>query len=99
MAGVPPFTGFFAKLFILLLLSNSSLFLLYSLFVILLLTGLYFYVQNLRFLHSSKSSNTNLPNLLSYQLSDTNFFNYLVLIHFFIIFGFVLLDDLITFML
>jgi len=61
MAGVPPFIGFFSKLFILTLLTNNSFFLLYSIFFIVLFIGLYFYVQNIRFLHSTNQ------NQLSYQ--------------------------------
>ena len=53
MAGVPPFIGFFSKLFIIVLLINNSFFLLYFLFFIVLFLGLYFYIQNLRFLHST----------------------------------------------
>lgn len=53
MAGVPPFIGFFSKLFILTILSNNSFALLYALFFVVLFFGLYFYVQNIRFLHST----------------------------------------------
>jgi len=48
MAGVPPFSGFFSKLAIFVLLLNSSIFFLFPLLFILLFTGLYFYLQNLR---------------------------------------------------
>jgi len=56
MAGVPPFIGFFSKLFIIVLLVSNSFFLLYPLFFVVLLLGLYFYIQNLRFLHSTNPS-------------------------------------------
>lgn len=63
MAGVPPFIGFFSKLFILTLLVNSYFFLLYSIFFVVLLVGLYFYVQNIRFLYSTNLKTLNYPFL------------------------------------
>jgi NADH-quinone oxidoreductase subunit N len=63
MAGVPPFIGFFSKLFILLLLLNNTFFILYFFFFVLIFLGLYFYIQNIKFLYS-----TNL------QTSNTHFF-------------------------
>ena len=59
MAGVPPFMGFFSKLFVLTLLTNNSFFVLYTLFFAVLFLGLYFYVQNIRFLHSTNHSTLN----------------------------------------
>lgn len=59
MAGVPPFIGFFSKLFILTLLINNSFVLLYTLFFVLLFIGLFFYIQNIRFIHSTNSTETN----------------------------------------
>ena len=56
MAGVPPFMGFFSKLFILTLLTNNAFFVLYALFFTVLFLGLYFYIQNIRFLHSTNHS-------------------------------------------
>ena len=56
MAGVPPFLGFFTKLLILLSLLQSGFFLLYFAFFILLLFSLYFYMQNMRFLHTTVSN-------------------------------------------
>jgi len=57
MAGVPPFWGFFSKIFIFLLLFNSNFFIFFIFFFILLLTGLYFYIQNVRFLNPTSSTN------------------------------------------
>jgi len=59
MAGVPPFIGFFTKLFIIILFINGSFSLLFVLLLILLLVGLYFYVQNIKFLHSTNMDNFN----------------------------------------
>lgn len=53
MAGVPPFIGFFSKILILLLLINSNFFLMYYFFFGLLFFGLYFYLQNIRFLFTT----------------------------------------------
>lgn len=56
MAGVPPFTGFFTKLFIFLALTHQPFAIFFFLFFLLLFLGLYFYMQQVRFLISSKSS-------------------------------------------
>ena len=96
MAGVPPFIGFFSKLFILLILLNTSFFIFYFLFFILLFMGLYFYIQNIRFLQSTNYKSVNLPQvfnervLISYYYFSINFL-------FFIILGFIYVDDLILF--
>jgi NADH:ubiquinone oxidoreductase subunit 2 (subunit N) len=92
MAGVPPFIGFFSKLFILNLLINSNLFLFYFIFFVLLFVGLYFYIQNMRFLHTSNLSYSN----KQYFLNERNniFINYFaVLVMFLLIFGVSYLDD------
>ena len=93
MAGIPPFVGFFSKLFILILLLNSNFVLLAFFFFILLLTSLYFYIQNIRFLNASSSS--HLPFSIGINLRSTTSFFYLVYpIFFFILFGFFFIDDL-----
>ena len=53
MAGVPPFIGFFSKIFVMVLVINNYYFFLYFIFFLLLFLGLYFYMQNIRFLHST----------------------------------------------
>jgi len=53
MAGIPPFLGFFSKLFILNLVVNMNFFIMFFFFFILLFLGLYFYIQNVRFLNST----------------------------------------------
>ena len=53
MAGVPPFWGFFSKLFIFLAILNTSLSVLFLPLLILLIISLYFYVQNVRFLNAT----------------------------------------------
>ena len=93
MAGVPPFWGFFSKIFIFLLLFNSNFYLFYSFFFVLLFTGLYFYVQNIRFLNQTSSAN-------SIFISESNLrriplFFYLTFVGvFLIIFGLFYTEDL-----
>lgn len=96
MAGVPPFLGFFTKLFILLLLSSTNFFIFYIFFFILLFFGLYFYIQNIRFLLSSKYSNSS----ISFELQLNQFSNYYLYSTIFMYvtsFGFFLLDDIVLF--
>ena len=93
MAGVPPFWGFFSKIFIFLLLFNSNLFIFYSFFFVLLFTGLYFYVQNIRFLNQTSSADSIFISELN--LRRVPLFFYLTFIGvFFIIFGFFYTEDL-----
>lgn len=96
MAGVPPFIGFFSKLFIFVLISNNSFFLFYSLFFVLLFLGLYFYVQNLRFLHSTNKNTLNYPFLRNERVS-IYFFYTSIFILFIIILGVFLLNDIILY--
>lgn len=92
IAGVPPFLGFFSKLLILLNLINSNFFFFFVFFFALLFLGLYFYLQNLRFLYStginkihySYENNLRLSSIFVYH---TYFFL------FFFIFGIFFFDD------
>ena len=93
MAGVPPFIGFFSKLFILLLLINSNFFLFFFFFFIVFFTGLYFYMQNVRFLNSTAKP------LFSYSLNQNIrlpilFYLLVYPISFFLIFGFFYVEDI-----
>lgn len=96
MAGVPPFLGFFSKLFILLLLISSNFFSLYVFFFILLFIGLYFYVQNLRFLLTSSFSNSTLP-IDFHLIQFCNYYLYSIVFIYITVFGFMLLDDIVLF--
>ena len=83
LAGVPPFMGFFNKLYLMSFMVNSCFFIFYPLLLILLLIGLYFYVQNIRFLHSTNYSRLNLPFLFNVRITiSLNY--YLILLIFFI---------------
>lgn len=96
MAGVPPFVGFFSKLFILTLVVNNSFFLLYFLFFVILLIGLYFYVQNIRFLHSTNPNDISTPFFINEKISVSYFYFSLWVLSV-IIFGIFYVDDVLLF--
>ena len=96
MAGVPPFWGFFAKLFILLLLFNSNFFLLFIFLFTFLFVGLYFYMQNVRFLNTVGSGNVYGSTEINLRLSPL-FFYLLYPTLFLLIFGFFFTEDLLLF--
>jgi NADH:ubiquinone oxidoreductase subunit 2 (subunit N) len=95
MAGVPPFAGFFTKLFLLVILTTNNFALLYPLLIVLLLVSLYFYVQNMRFLLTTNAVSLSSSNLVNERvcLSMTN---YIVNISFLLIIGVFLLDELVA---
>lgn len=96
MAGVPPFLGFFSKLFILISLINSNFFIFYFFFFSLLFFGLYFYLQNIRFLFSTGTGKLNYSFMINLR-STTSYYLIVYIFLFFLIFGFIFLDDLILF--
>ena len=96
MAGVPPFVGFFSKLFILNILVNTQLFTLYFFLLVLLLVGLYFYMQNLRFLHTSNKGHSDKPYLLN-ERAPLSYYYFSITFSFFIVFGVVYVDDFLLF--
>ena len=96
MAGVPPFIGFFSKLFILTLLTNNSFFLFYSFFFVLLFLGLYFYIQNIRFLHSTNNSTLNYA-YLSNERQVLFFYYFSLTFLIFILGGVLYIDDFLLF--
>lgn len=99
MAGVPPFIGFFSKVSIFAILVNSSLFLLFPVFFILLFTGLYFYLQNLRLLLTS----TNQLDAKFFYVTElqTRFATQIFLLGYFLLiillFGIVFIEDLLLY--
>ena len=94
MAGVPPFIGFFSKLFILTLLSNNTFSLLYAFFFVLLFIGLFFYVQNIRFLHSTRTTEINTVNLHSIEKTTTLYYYMSNTFLTIVILGVIYIDDL-----
>ena len=96
MAGVPPFIGFFSKLFVLTLVINYSFMTLYIFLFVILFFSLYFYIQNIRYLHSTNLKNSSSPQLINERLS----INYVYVTVFsltYIILGLFFIDDLILY--
>lgn len=96
IAGVPPFLGFFSKLLILLSLINSNFFFFYIFFFSLLFFGLYFYLQNIRFLYSSGTSKISYSFENNVRLSSS-FVYFSQFFTFLIVLGFFFMDDFILF--
>lgn len=96
IAGVPPFIGFFSKLLILVTLINSNFFFFYIFFFGLLFFGLYFYLQNIRYLFSTGSNKLNYSFNLNLRIAPI-FFYITFLFLFFIIFGFFFFQELILY--
>jgi NADH:ubiquinone oxidoreductase subunit 2 (subunit N) len=96
MAGVPPFLGFFSKLLILILLINSNFFFFYTFFFGLLFFGLYFYLQNIRFLYSTGVGKMNYAHVGFLRTTSLYYLITLFFI-FFLIFGFAFMDDLVLY--
>ena len=92
LAGVPPLLGFFSKVFIVIIVSNSQFFVLFPPFFVLLFAGLYFYIQNIRFLHSTKPHNLAHLTELTFRISILYVYTTFTL-GFFIIFGLFFIDD------
>lgn len=96
MAGIPPFWGFFTKIFLFQLLCMTNFSLLYPFFFTILFLGLYFYIQNVRFLNASNSS--NFTAIHEQNLRNVPLFYYLAFcVCFLLIFGFMLMDELLIF--
>lgn len=93
LAGVPPFIGFFSKIYLLNLLINQGFFTLYTLFVVLLIIGLYFYIQNIRFLHST-SHNNNVKPFIGVVRKPLVLTYYLSFWGFFVLNGFIISEDI-----
>lgn len=96
LAGVPPLLGFFSKIFVFVLITNSNFFVLFPPLFVLLFTGLYFYVQNLRFLNSTNAPTQSLPFALSTRASSI-YFSLAIPLTFIVVFGFCYVDDLTLF--
>ena len=95
LAGVPPLVGFFSKIFVFVLISNSHLTILFVPFFILLFIGLYFYIQNMRFLNATNAPLVTSVTELSLR-SNLTYFSLMIPSSFFIIFGFCYVDDLLV---
>ncbi len=96
IAGVPPFIGFFSKILLLITLINSNFYFLFFLFFILLFFALYFYLQNLRYLHSTSIQNLNYTSELNMKISPVYTYFSLFLV-FFLVFGFSFFEDFVLY--
>lgn len=92
IAGVPPFVGFFSKLFLFILLASSHFSLGFPFFFTILFIGLYFYIQNIRFLNASNVSNFQ-PVFELHVRTTPTFFSLSSVICFFLVFGAFYIDD------
>lgn len=95
MAGVPPFMGFFTKLLLLIAAINSKFVFYFLFFFILLFLGLYFYLQNLRFVYSTGQ---RIKNAINYAMqlnmrTPIVYVYYSCISSFYLLFGFLFLDD------
>nr|YP_740726.1 NADH dehydrogenase subunit 2 [Tetrahymena malaccensis]ABI51635.1 NADH dehydrogenase subunit 2 [Tetrahymena malaccensis] len=94
MAGVPPLLGFTGKFLAILYSSFKSQYLLIIFMTILNIFGMYFYIQNLRFVvKKNKSSVLNYKNY--YVNINYNLTLNIVLLNFFNFFGILFLSDII----
>lgn len=93
MAGVPPFWGFFSKVFIFSLMCNSNFYFFFPLFLILLFISLYFYIQNIRFLNSTSASDFT-PIVEGSQRSAVLYYHLATFMLFFVFFGAMYMEDL-----
>ena len=74
VSGVPPFAGFFTKLLVFILNIANSFFLFYTLFFVIVFLSLYFYIQNIRFLHSTNYQTNQVPYVGNERLILTFFY-------------------------
>jgi NADH-quinone oxidoreductase subunit N len=99
MAGVPPFIGFFTKLFIFLTFLNNSFLILIFYFTPILLISLYFYTQNIRFIYTLTLGKNLTPIVFNTQRYVNIYYTYFTILNFiFIILStFFLFDNLLYF--
>jgi NADH:ubiquinone oxidoreductase subunit 2 (subunit N) len=88
--------GFFSKIFIFISLGDSHFSILFVLFFVLTFLGLYFYMQNIRFLNTSSRLNKGL--IFEKNVRTVLSFYYLALPNaLLLLLGFLVLDDLFIF--
>ena len=93
VSGVPPFAGFFTKLLVFILNIANSFFLFYTLFFVIVFLSLYFYIQNIRFLHSTNYQTNQVSYVGNERLILT--FSYLsIFLLIILISGFILFDEI-----
>lgn len=93
VSGVPPFAGFFTKLLVFILNIANSFFLFYTLFFVIVFLSLYFYIQNIRFLHSTNYQTNQVPYVGNERLILVFFYLSIPLL-IILISGFILFDEI-----
>ena len=93
ISGVPPFAGFFTKLLVFVLNVANSFFLFYTLFFIIVFISLYFYMQNIRFLHSTNYQTSQVPYLVNERLI-LSFYYFSISLLITLISGFIVFDEI-----
>ena len=93
VSGVPPFAGFFTKLLVFILNIANSFFLFYTLFFVIVFLSLYFYIQNIRFLHSTNYQTNQVPYVGNERLILI-FFYLSIFLLIILISGFILFDEI-----
>ena len=93
VSGVPPFAGFFTKLLVFILNIANSFFLFYTLFFVIVFLSLYFYIQNIRFLHSTNYQTTQVPYLVNERII-LSFYYLSTLLLITLISGFIVFDEI-----
>jgi len=92
VSGVPPFAGFFTKLLVFILNIANSFFLFYTLFFVIVFLSLYFYIQNIRFLHSTNYQTVQVPYLVNERII-LSFYYLSILLLISLISSFILFDE------
>ena len=93
VSGVPPFAGFFTKLLVFILNIANSFFLFYTLFFVIVFLSLYFYIQNIRFLHSTNYQTVQVPYLVNERII-LSFYYLSILLLISLISSFILFDEI-----
>lgn len=93
VSGVPPFAGFFTKLLVFILNIANSFFLFYTLFFIIVFLSLYFYIQNIRFLHSTNYQTNKVPYVGNERMI-LPFYYLSILLLIILISGFIVFDEI-----
>ena len=83
-----------SKLFILTLLVNNAFVLLYLLFFVLLFIGLFFYIQNIRFLHSTNSLSITPIHINAVEKNTLIYYYFTIIFLTLLLLGLLYIDDL-----
>jgi len=83
--------GFFNKLYLINLISQNNFFLFNFLLLTILMFGLYFYMQNLRFLHSTNYDLSSKPFLINEKVI-LSMHHYLLILIFILVNGFFIAE-------